>query len=359
MWTPLAVPVKLREDDGVYYRDKNAARYPAHPMEPMVQAVFATHPEPLEGGVDIVACGIGNTVHLIRRENSPKETIPNVRGYGHTFPEAYTTWDADVRGSASHQRILQYTFGGLRCIVRHEGDGYLRDKLTSSSKPKLLGKGRGSTLEELIASFEGNGVTSVDPVPSSELHIQPGGFDVPQSAVFDLKTRSNMRRGQDFLGEELPRMWVAQIPNFVLAYHNRGRFNDIEVMDVSEKIRDWEREMNGKLSQLAALLHSIIGLARTQPGGKLEISRQLLDRLEIRAQTSGVTPALSEGVSVKWASWLGQPVFTSRARVLVREIRAPELGELLTVRSVFTEIITKDFVSFFWMTIATTPNEAT
>ncbi|KAJ0384089.1 hypothetical protein COL922a_009141 [Colletotrichum nupharicola] len=303
-------------------------------MEPMVQAVFATHPEPLEGGVDIVACGstlgnllrfirgdekpfrmlvevVGNTVHLIRRENSPKETIPNVRGYGHTFPEAYTTWDADVRGSASHQRILQYTFGGLRCIVRHEGDGYLRDKLTSSSKPKLLGKGRGSTLEELIASFEGNGVASVNPVPSSELHIQPGGFDVPQSAVFDLKTRSNMRRGQDFLGEELPRMWVAQIPNFVLAYHDRGRFNDIEVMDVSEKIRDWEREMNGKLSQLGALLHRIIGLARTQPGGKLEISRQLLDRLEIRAQTSGVTPAFSEGVSVKWASWLGQPVMSS------------------------------------------------
>lgn len=32
---------------------------------------------------------IAGTVHLIRRENTPKEQILGVRGYGHTFPEAY------------------------------------------------------------------------------------------------------------------------------------------------------------------------------------------------------------------------------------------------------------------------------
>jgi DNA-directed RNA polymerase subunit H (RpoH/RPB5) len=30
---------------------------------------------------------VGQTVFLVRRENSPTERIPNVRGYGHTFPE--------------------------------------------------------------------------------------------------------------------------------------------------------------------------------------------------------------------------------------------------------------------------------
>src|SRR5437764_7357210 len=79
---------------------------------------------------------VGNTVFFIRREISPTELIPNVRGYGHTFPEAYTTWETDARGSESHQRIVMYTFGGLKCLVRFESDGYLRDLVPSNGPQK-------------------------------------------------------------------------------------------------------------------------------------------------------------------------------------------------------------------------------
>lgn len=71
----------------------------------------------------VIVENIGSTVFITRRENSPTQTIPDVHGYGHTFPEAYTTWPGDVKGSESHQRIIQYSFGGMKCLVRFEADG--------------------------------------------------------------------------------------------------------------------------------------------------------------------------------------------------------------------------------------------
>jgi hypothetical protein len=136
---------RLLEDSGQYYRDPNAARYPEHPIAPVVQSVLEKqlkamiglsmfnahmHPNFPTADIDIVACGstlgnllrfargqdksfrfavetISNTVFFIRKENDPREVIPDVRGYGHSFPEANTTWENDVKGSETHQRIIR------------------------------------------------------------------------------------------------------------------------------------------------------------------------------------------------------------------------------------------------------------
>ncbi|KAK2002736.1 geranylgeranyl pyrophosphate synthetase [Colletotrichum falcatum] len=330
-WTPLAQPRQLEEDSGVYYRDKNAARYPAHPMEPTAQAVLTMHPEPFEKRVDIVGCGstignllrfirgderpfrmlvevVGGAVHLIRRENSPTETIANVRGFGHTFPEAYTTWDAGVGGSASHQRVLRYDFGGLSCIVRHEGDGYLGDKLGSLSDGGGGAASEKCSVDALIQGLGASGMGSKSLSHSSPLRVQSGGFRVPQAAVFDLKTRTIKRKGEDFLGEELPRMWVAQIPNFILAYHQRGTFTETEVMDVSEKIKVWEKSKQRELSRLAALLHRIVDLAHASRDGRLELIRQEVSKLDFREQLPEVSLAFSADMMAKWKDWLAPDV---------------------------------------------------
>ncbi|EGY16034.1 uncharacterized protein VDAG_07198 [Verticillium dahliae VdLs.17] len=142
-WNPPSETPQLKEDSGVFYRDRNASRLPLHPMEPAIESILRTRPSfaaVSSTPIDIVACGstlgnllrftsgdekpfrmlvnvVGSTVHLIRREKSPNETIDDVRGYGHTFPDAYTTSDREARGSASHQRILSYCFGGLRSVL--------------------------------------------------------------------------------------------------------------------------------------------------------------------------------------------------------------------------------------------------
>ena len=177
---------------------------------------------------------IGNTVFLVRKENSPTETIEGVRGYGHTFPEAYTSWEADVKNSVSHQRLIQYVFGGLRCLVRCESDGYLKDyahsesqqlrTTSSSSEPS-----RDDGLSSLLHVAESIAVSEKVPNETAELTLRSAGYEVPQTAIFDLKTRS-ARREID-MEEFYPRLWVSQTRRFIIAYHNSGQFNDIKVQD--------------------------------------------------------------------------------------------------------------------------------
>lgn len=72
----------------------------------------------------------------------------------------------------------------------------------------------------------------------SGLKVLRGGNQVPQSAVFDLKTRSIKKMDVDTIAEELPRLWISQIPNFILAYHTQGVFNDIQIHDVRDAVKE-------------------------------------------------------------------------------------------------------------------------
>lgn len=338
-WTPLPEPRKLGEDAGIFYRDQNAARYPNHPMEPAAEAIMKTCPNPKQTSVsdldiELVACSntlgnllrfargddrsfrmlvevVGRTVHLIRRENSPKETIPDVRGYGHTFPEAYTSWDPSVRGSSSHQRILRYHLGDLDCLMRFEGDGYLPGKTRSLQDKNSSGpnsKVETPSVEELTSSLGEHGIIPKKFAGASlPLQISTGGTSVPQKAVFDLKTRSMRRKPQQdaILDSELPRLWLAQIPNFILAYHSSGTFTEIEVQDVRSSITKWESDHEADLRRFAMLLRRIVNIARAKDDGKLEIARDSgEDFLQVREQTPDVPPAFSPDTMQRWKRWL-------------------------------------------------------
>jgi hypothetical protein len=320
-WTPLKGHNKLPGDSGDYYRDVNAASYPKHPLEPAIVSVMKMNPEPIP--VDIVACGstignllrfargadldrsfrilaekVGGTVHLIRRENSPQEKIEGVRGFGHTFPEAYTTWDFGVKCSKSHQRILAYQFGGLDLMVRFEGDGYIR-----SSSPQTRCK---TEKGDALTQIQSLGITESPSDGTGDLQVTNGGESIPQSSVFDLKTRSVMARGKDHLGEQLPRLWIAQITQFLLAYHERGLFRDenIEIKNVKADIDEWQELNQPSLKRLAALLHLIIDKVHASKDGKLEIVCSNGGPLEIRKQLPDAGNALSEPVKKQWEAWL-------------------------------------------------------
>ncbi|KAL2131439.1 hypothetical protein VTI74DRAFT_5108 [Chaetomium olivicolor] len=336
VWTPQSNPSRLKEDSGSYFRDKNAARYPKHPMEPAVVASLAAD-DTIPAEVDIMACGstfgnllrfvrgqnkscrmlvykLGRTVFLVRRENSPTELIPGVRGFGHTFPEANTTWEADVRGSASHQRVLRYSFGGLELLVRFEADGYIKptsSKSTPSQSPP--NNNPATTLDDLTGSLS---TTTISPPSffsssslssSPALSITPAGALTPQSTLLDLKTRSTKTRYErDHLAEELPRLWIAQIPTFILAFHTRGLFltQDIEIRDVRDEVKKWEEEHSKELAMLAGLLHWIREVVQQEGGeeGRVEIflGQNTDGKLEVRKVVGAVGGVVSEGVREQW-----------------------------------------------------------
>lgn len=335
-WTPLQDPAKLKEDDGEYFRDINASRFPSFPTQPYIEAILKQDPKFDTESVDIVTCGssfgnllrfarkidrefriivesIGSTVFVTRRENSPTQTIPGVHGYGHTFPEAYTTWPADAKGSESHQRIIQYSFGGMKCLVRFEADGYLPEALSSTESNTLHANTKKTTVnqkvdpdQELASAILNTtlGTCITDSSESKALNIRTAGGHIPHTALFELKTRTIRKKDLDVLGDELPRLWVSRIPHFVLAFHNNGTFSPdhISIRNVQDEVANWENENKDSLRQLAALLELIVAFARARPDSRFEIVHEENGRaLDFREVLGDVNRTLPEALSSLWA----------------------------------------------------------
>jgi len=274
-WTPQKDISTPKEDSGDYFRDPNAARFPTYPMEPVVRSIFETNPNFRCLDINLFACGstlgnllrfvrkidvdkpfrflvevVGDTVFFIRRESSPDELIRDVRGYGHAFPEANTTWDPDMRGSESHQRIVRYSFGGLDCLIRFEGDGYLENKVPEQKRVSPNQAKAAIDEDSLISALSGNIISTQMNSQMKTLTVTKGSQSVPQSAIFDIKTRAAWKK-EGTLSEQLPRLWLRQIPYFILACHKRGVFApaDIEVKDIRPDVAAWERENEPALSK--------------------------------------------------------------------------------------------------------------
>ncbi|KAF1851482.1 uncharacterized protein K460DRAFT_298555 [Cucurbitaria berberidis CBS 394.84] len=333
-WTPLQDPPRLKEDSGQYFRDPNAARYPDFPMAPVVHAILGSDPDYCPTRVNLFACGstlgnllrfvrgmdkafrfnievIGNTVFFVRKENDPKEIIMDVHGFGHSFPEAYTTWDNEVKGSETHQRIVQYTFGDLKCLVRFECDGYIKpDGRTSNHKSPTKSSNRhtsSSTEDEddLLKALLGTAVSQTLHATtngSDTIIIKHGGSEVPQNSVFDLKTRSIRSKWGIDMNEVYPLLWLKQIPNFIAAYHDgNGLFQDIRVQDVREDVQKWEKDNVDAIHRLSILLGKIIEMAKEDARGLLEVYYTGTGGLEVRSQYGEGTHALPVELMNKWA----------------------------------------------------------
>lgn len=323
VWTPpIAVP-KLHQDSGDYFRDPNAARWPQFPMEPAVRAVFTFNPDFEATNTQVVTCGstmgnllrfatssersfefnievIGNTVFLVRMGNSPKELIPDVRGYGHTFPEAYTSWDKSLQGSVSHQRIVKYQFGEISCLLRFECDGYLKEKAVSESNQTKAqaSSSEKSDISYLLRKTRSVFVSENSASKGNDLTIELSGQQIPQSAIFDLKTRSVHKKID--MEELYPRLWVSQIPNFIIAYHNSGVFDDIQNRNILSELRAWETNNDQQLRILHETLHQLISIVKQVRGHTVGVRRTEGGPLEIRKLTQNSWSALPHDLKAKW-----------------------------------------------------------
>ncbi|KAB8301570.1 hypothetical protein EYC80_003414 [Monilinia laxa] len=290
-WSPPSKDVKLPADSGIVYRDINAARYPEYPMEPAVRSILALEPNFNLQAVDLVACGstignllrfagslqkpfrfdadlVGDTVFFIRKERTPTESIENLRGYGHTFPEQYTTWDRDVGGSCSHQRIIEYDFADLHIVVRSESDGYIREQDSRTTpKEKPSAKVQSTIDEEFVKLGVGNAAFMSDKL---KLDLRMQGVKRPQSQIFDIKTRRSLNIFD--MEEILPRLWINQTPNFLLAYHEFGLFNKPQVSNVKDKVLEWQGRNATLLSKFHVLVKRIMEIVKDSEGNRVEVS---------------------------------------------------------------------------------------
>src|SRR5690606_29371541 len=98
------------------------------------------------------------------------------------------------------------------------------------------------------------------------LHIYRSFVTIPQSAVFDLKTRSIKRPIE--MDEVFLRLWINRTPNFIVAYHHSGWFTpeDVEVIDVRDGVREWEKENQPALERLERLLRDLVETCKVSGG---------------------------------------------------------------------------------------------
>lgn len=300
MWKPPRRPTQLKQDAGEYFRDPNAAWCPEYPLEPAVRAILAQNVGVEPQSVDLFTCTstlrnllsflqqeqpsfnfctdvIGETVFFVRRPRSSTETVIDTQGFALTLARKYLERE---HGSKSHQRVISYKFQGLRCCVRFECYGYLKGQGTP---PKLTPEG----LEMMP--------------PSEYLHVNQGGKVIAQEAIFDLRTRAAYKKGKDALPGVIERLWVTQTPNFVMAYHKYGIFNDIEIQDRREDIATWEKNNQELLAQLGRLLRKIMDAAKNTIGGRCEVSSSAHGELEIRTPMGDGSRALPDFLRTAWA----------------------------------------------------------
>jgi hypothetical protein len=240
---------------------------------------------------------IGDTVFMVRKENSPTELIKDVKGYGHTFPAAFTKWDEGLEKSVSHQRIITYDFGGLQCLVRFGCDGYTKNPSLAPTP---------ATAAALADSSQPLLATSGTPGSGQQLQIERLGTQVDQKFIFELKTRHITHRID--MEDMLPKLWVTQTPGFLEAnYYEAGVFVDPQIRDVKEDLDRWEKENASALSRFHAVLKRIRDVVGDAENGCVEVSWQGSGPLKITeavTEDGEVRKALPTDLAEQWRAKL-------------------------------------------------------
>ncbi len=286
----------------------------------MFRAIYKLHPQFDMAGIDVVICRntmaklfdsitgtpksfeidvecMGNTFLFVRNEKKTTERISCFRGYGFTFPDEYTKWDSEVKGSSSHHRIAQYDFAGLKFLLRFQTDGYLVDHATAAKEARPTAQGdepKMTSLQKLSDSL-----TLGEPLPGTEqtLKILTGGREIAQNATIEIKTRA----AHKVLDTDsvLPRLWMSQTSNLIAAYHKGGQFDDVQIIDVHNQLKSWEKQNSMNLQKLGALIRLIVNTVQTFTTKKCRIKRTEGGELEIWELDSGHQSALPDDLCLK------------------------------------------------------------
>lgn len=322
IWSPPAQLRRLEQDKGEVFIDQNAARYRSFPLEPMFRAIYEVHPQMDLKDVDVVICRntmaklydfvtmntknfeidieiIGDKALFIRKERKATELIDGFRGFGYTFPEEYTRWDSEVKGSSSHHRVAEYEFAGLKYLLRFESDGYLAEKAASVKKAPARQGGKADLVDTTTLPSSGSIMTIGErrPTTGHGLFIRTGGSEVDQAAVVEIKTRA-VHKVLD-MDVMLPRLWISQTPNLIAAYHKGGRFNNVQILDVRKDIAGWEEQNSVNLRKLDTVIRQIIETVRNTIAMKCRVRRSDSGKLEIWELDSSHQNALPDDLCLK------------------------------------------------------------
>ena len=214
------------------------------------------------------------------------------RGYGREYEKQYTT--QEIRGSTGHHRIITYDFCGLKFLICHETDTYLKtNAITNISKQKVQ---EDHSFYAIWGDQPQASSCKAATPTSSQLQVKHGGHMVPFASTIEIKTRTSTRPLN--ISEIALQLWVSQTPKLVRAHHYRGMFEKPAVEDVAEAFKAWETANQEDLGKLSELIRIIILVVKAN-GGKAEVVYDMArDKLLIKkAERANMLPA---DLYLKW-----------------------------------------------------------
>lgn len=349
-WTPPYVLPQLKADSGPRFVDQNADRYPWSPLEPLVRAVLEMHPDFCFGELDIITDRsplrklfafainesedfqfciqfIGKTALFVRTEKRTRDEISlgDFQGYRQAFEDAYTKVASSAQGSTSHHRIVEYSFGEFRLLVRSAIDAYLNDFAKIPSQKIDAQDEEEDEVKSLINPMRATALDTAPPsaetTPAPGLKIVRSGYNIPHAAGAELTTRAKHGRNPFFLSQKMPNLWISQTPHFIkAAYQNAGtdraraqsrqarvaEFVEIEILSVKEELVKWTAENEKTVSRFLTVLRQVVDSARILKAACLVSYQKDGDSLLVRKATDEMMSVLPEELHRKWPANHGE-----------------------------------------------------
>jgi hypothetical protein len=206
--------------------------------------------------IDILAQG--DVVFLCRWEAELKQIILGHQntGYGHSFEKATTSFDKTLRDSSGHHRVVRYSLGDLRCLVRYEADGCIED-VGENTETKAEG---GNDADDLLDALKAMSIVSPRVEVTGTMQVRHQGRVVPPSTLLEIKTRT-VYLGLS-LDKVIPQLWFAQTPNLFVGFHKKGEFQQVRKLSMESAFEQWEERHQAHLMKFVVLLKKLGELAK-------------------------------------------------------------------------------------------------
>lgn len=215
-------------------------------------------------------------------------------------------------------------------LIRFDCKAYIKpDAEEATPEPRQENQDLADQMQQLFMEAEGGPSQKTD-VTRLGFQVEESGRMIRQQEVTDIKTRSKTVKG-DALYKEMPRLWISQTPTFILARHDDGFFDDVQISDVTPRVNRWEAEHQQLLGRLASLLRHIRNKSQCHNLGQFEIVLSKHGNIEIRSQTREAGTAFSPTVERDWSEWLAKG--RSKAEVSAEVIEEPKMKSLAAVLS--------------------------
>lgn len=193
---------------------------------------------------------VNKTLFLTRRE---KTTRGHLRGtadnssFGHNFQQMFSQHNPRLEDSTGHHRVIAYSLGALKCVIRFEVDAYCN----SDDDAQHPSPASSASDESIAASLKPLSLQERETPGSTNVICR--GHVVPCAATVEIKSRSKKLK----LQKAMPQLWFSRTPRLICGIHTDGVFNKIDEFDCASQFQEWEVRHQTALQKMVQLIEEL------------------------------------------------------------------------------------------------------